>query len=100
MEKCYKIKTTQIEYYVSAEDIDLPDPFESYGRVDLEEYSEEEIEDMIDEVKMCLPQTLILEVECEPEDLEDCIEDAISDETGWLVEYFSYEILEEEIKND
>ena len=54
------------------------------------------IEDMIDEVKMSLPQTLILEIECEPEDLEDCITDAISDETGWLVEYFSYEILEEE----
>ena len=95
MEKCYKIKTTQIEYCVSAGDIDLPDPFESYGRVDLDEYTDEEIEAMIEEVKASLPQTLILEVECEEEDLEDCITDAISDETGWLVEYFSYEILEE-----
>jgi hypothetical protein len=94
-DKHYKVRTTYIDYYITKEDIDLPDPFESYGRMDIEEYSEEEIEDMIEETRSGLPQELELEITCEPEDLEDMIVDAISEEVGWLVNYFEYVIIEE-----
>ena len=42
-----------------------------------------------------LPQELDLEIACEPEDLEDQIADAISEETGWLNSSFTYEIVRE-----
>lgn len=71
-----------IDYYVTEEDVD----------------NESEIE----EIKAKLPQDLYFSFEEYFEDdseLEERIADAISDETGWLVETFDYELLSEEEYN-
>ena len=95
MEKYYKVKTTSIDYCVEDEDVceDIcNDP-------EIEEDSEEfydAIEAKIEEIKNSLPQELILEFyDCEREDLDDIVCDAISEETGWLVNSFTYDIIEE-----
>jgi len=83
----FKVKTTEIDYCVEDEDVidyvDDPD-------------DDEEIENKIDEIKNGLPQELELEIECDPEDLEDMVCDAISEETGWLVNSFSFDIISQE----
>lgn len=94
-DKHYKVRTTYIDYYVTKEDIDLPDPFDSYGRMDVEEYSDEEIENMIEEIRDGLPQELEFELDCQEDELDDFICDCISDETGWFINYFEYVIIEE-----
>lgn len=91
-EKLYKIKTTQIEYCVEADDLWFLD--------EVEDFTDEDFDREIKRIKSELPQELELEITCEPEDLEDCIADAISEEVGWLVEYFSYEILAEELTEE
>lgn len=81
----YTIRAYNIDYYVGAEDID-----EGYDIPD------EEIEMRIEQIKSQLESELILEVEATEEDLEWVIADAISEETGWLIEGFSYEVLSKE----
>lgn len=94
-DKHYKVRTTYIDYDISEEDVELPDPFESYGRMDIEEYSSEEIEDMIDELKNSLPQVLEFEVDCQEDELDEIISDLVSDETGYLINEVDYNVLEE-----
>lgn len=88
----YKIKVTAVDYYVSDEDV-----CESVCEdVTIEEDSEEfydVINAKIKEVKESLPQTMELEIECEPEDLDDMVCDAVSEETGWLNNSVTYEII-------
>ena len=90
MEYNYKIKVTSVDYYVDWEDIDsnyeVPEDLDDE---DLEEWYEIKI----DEIKHSLPQELELEIEAEPEDLEDIIADTVSEETGWLNNSFTYEII-------
>jgi len=93
MEKLYKIKVTFVDYCIDWEDIDSNfDVPEDMDDEDLEEWYEIKI----DEIKQSLPQELELEIECEEEDLEDLIADTISEETGWLNNSFTYEIISEE----
>ncbi len=96
MEYLYKIKVTSVDYCVDWEDIELKPEAEELDDEDLEEWYEIQI----DLVKQSLPQELDLEIEAEPEDLEDIIADAISEETGWLNNSFTYEIIsKKEIKD-
>ena len=81
----YRVRVFDINYYVSVEDID-----EEY------EMSDEEIKIRIKQIKSQIEQDFILEIETTEEDLEDDIAEAIAEETGWLVEDFSYEILSKE----
>jgi len=90
MEKYFRVKTTSIDYCVEYEDI-----FEGYWPED-QEWTDEQFEEKIDEIKASLPQELDLEFyDCEREDLDDLVCDAISDATGWLVNSFDYDIVEE-----
>ena len=92
MEKLYKLKTTSIDYCVETEDLWFLD--------NVEDLTDEDFDREIKRIKGELPQELELEITCEPEDLEDCIADAISEEIGWLVESFSYEIVAEELAEE
>ena len=92
----YKIKVTSVDYCVEEEDVCE----KVCEDVTIEEDSEEfydAIHEEIGRVKTSLPQTLDLEIECEPEDLDSQIADAISEETGWLNNCFTYDILEDDL---
>ena len=58
---------------------------------------DEDVADKIKEIKSGLPQELVLVVTCDcaPEYVEDEIADAISEETGWLINSFTYNIISE-----
>ena len=95
MVKYFRVKTTHIDYCVEEEDV----CDEIANDLEIEEDSEEyydAIHNEIKRIKETLPQELILEIECEEEDLDDMVCDAISEETGWLVNGFSYDIISEE----
>lgn len=83
----FKIKAFDIEYSITAEDLFIPDGLT---------YEEEEvwIEKTIKQIRAELPKQLELEIECEEEDLEDELVDAISEETGWLIEGCNYDVIE------
>ena len=83
MLKEYDIKVTSVDYSVTEEDLidDIID--------------EEDYVNKIKEIKSELPQVLYLTITCEPEDLEDEIAEAISAETGWLNNSFTYDIISE-----
>ena len=80
----YKILVTSIGYEIDAEDLGFS----------LQDYQEgyDEVEQEIEKFKSTLPQSLEVELDCEGQDLEDCILNAISDETGYLVNSFTYKI--------
>lgn len=76
IEKTVKVKAYDIEYSIEEEDYDSPD-----------EYTQ---------VVNALPSELVLEIRVEPDDdLEELIADEITYKTNWLVEHFSFMILEE-----
>ena len=76
IEKTVKVKAYDIEYSIEEEDYDSPD-----------EYTQ---------IINSLPSELVLEVRVEPDnDLEELIADEITYKTNWLVEHFSFMILEE-----
>ena len=77
--KTFKVRVYDIDYCLEDEE-------------DSEEYYEA-INKRIAQIKSELPQDMIFTIECEKEDLEDMACDAISEETGWLVNSFSYDIL-------
>lgn len=82
MTKLYKLLATNIDYCVEEEDV-----------IDLVDSDDEiEIENKINEIKSSLPQALEIECECESDELDDEIADAISNKTGWLINSFDYEI--------
>ena len=85
MLKEYKVKVNSVDYYVTEEDI-------------IDYVSDDEnIADKIKEIKSDLPQELVLVItcDCEPEYVGDEIADAISEETGWLINSFTYDIISE-----
>ena len=76
IEKTVKVKAYDIEYSIEEEDYDS-----------LDEYTQ---------VVNALPSELVLEIRVEPDDdLEELIADEITYKTNWLVEHFSFMILEE-----
>lgn len=94
MSAYFKVKTTNIDYYITYEDINF-DPWDSCFNTDDDmEEVERKADEEIAKIKDNLPQELELEIECDPEDLDDMVCDAISEETGWLVNSFDYEIVE------
>jgi len=95
MVKYYRIRTTSIDYCVEDEDVCEDICLDPEIEEDSEEFYDA-IEAEIVRVKNSLPQTLELEIECEPEDLDDEVCEAVSEETGWLVNGLSYDIIEEE----
>ena len=95
MLKEYKIKVTSVDYDVTYDDIDynLLNAFFNAG--DTVEEVEKQADEEIERIKSELPQELHLIITCEPEDLDDEIADAISEETGWLNNSFTYDIVSE-----
>ena len=95
MLKEYKIKVTSVDYNVTYDDIDynLLNAFFNAG--DTVEEVEKQADAEIERIKSELPQELHLIITCEPEDLDDEIADAISEETGWLNNSFTYDIASE-----
>ena len=83
MLKEYDIKVTSVDYSVTEEDL-IDDVID-----------EEDYINKIKEIKSELPQVMYLTITCEPEDLEDEIAEAISAETGWLNNSFTYHIISE-----
>jgi hypothetical protein len=76
IEKTVKVKAYDIEYSIEEEDYNSTD-----------EYTQ---------IVNALPSELVLEIVVEPEDdLEELIADEITYKTNWLVEHFSFIILEE-----
>jgi hypothetical protein len=76
IEKTVKVKAYDIEYSIEEEDYNSPD-----------EYTQ---------IVNALPSELVLEIVVEPDDdLEELIADEITYKTNWLVEHFSFIILEE-----
>ena len=83
----YTVKVTSVDYCVEEEDVEM-------NGIDIDGMLYEDIEKEIDKIKDSLPQELELEVECDREDLDDMVCDAITEETGWLINSFDYKILE------
>ena len=92
--KYYKVKTTSIDYCIEPEDVCEEVDNDPTIEPDSEEYYDT-INDIIEEIRAELPQELVLEIECDPKNLDDMVGEAISEETFWLVNYFEYDILEE-----
>lgn len=87
----FTVKCHDIDYDVGWEDV------ESNYEVptDLDEDDLDEWYDLkVDEIKASLPKEVILTVEATEEDLEDVIVDALSEETGWLIDSYKYDIIE------
>lgn len=82
--KYYKVKTTKIDYCVEEEDVCDEIANDPEIEEDSEEYYDV-IHNEINWIKETLPQVLVLEIECDSEDLDDMVGDAISEETGWLI---------------
>lgn len=99
--KEYQIKVTSVDYSVTYEDIEF-DPYDTAFEDDATiEANEKKADQMIADIKASLPQELDLEITCEPEDLESEIAEAISNETNWLNNSFTYNIVSErEIDDD
>lgn len=92
--KVYRVKVTSIDYCIEEEDV-MEDICEDAS---IEEDSEEfydAIHAKIEEIRNSLPQTMELEIECEPDELDYLVCDEVSEETGWLNYSVTYEILEE-----
>ena len=89
----YKVKVTEVNYCVTYEDVCWQFDNDASIEEDSDEYYDA-IRKEIEKIEASLPQTLELEVECEPEDLDDVVCDAISEETGWLINSFKYDVVE------
>lgn len=84
----FKVHVFEIDYDITAEDLidyDLP-----------ENADEEIIQTQIDQLKAGLPQDLVVEIDAEEgDDLSYLVCEAISNETGWCVNWFAGEEVEE-----
>jgi len=76
----YRIRTTRIDYCIEDEDV-------------CEYVPEDQIEAEIERIKSSLPQHMVFTIECDKDDLDDMVCDAIGNETGWLINSFDYEQL-------
>jgi len=85
-EEEFEVKVHDIDYCIEEEDL-IDNDF------DVDEMSEDEIEAAIQKIVATLPKELVLTVECTEDALEDVLVDTISEETGWLINNFQYEII-------
>jgi len=95
----FKVRTTDIDYNVINDDV-----YEKVCEDASIEEDSDEFYDAIEKARVELekeldfdPKMQNLEFEfydCEKEDLDDLVCDAISSETGWLINGFKYEIIE------
>lgn len=90
----FRVKTTSIDYAIEEEDIMDEVILDPAIEEDSDEYYAA-LHRKVEEIKSSLPQELSLEVYCTPELLDEYVADAISQETGWLINDCSYEIIEE-----
>ena len=93
LHQTWHIKTVSIDYCIEDQDI----CWQFDNQADLEEDSEEyydAIHKEIEKIKASLPQEIELEIECSADELDDFVVDAISEETGWLVNSFEYKVLD------
>ena len=89
--RLYKVKVTSVDYCVEPEDICWQFDNDAGLDEDSDEYYDAILKE-VERVKASLPQNLELDIECDPEDLDDIVCDTISEETGWLINSFSYEL--------
>ena len=89
----FKVKTTKIDYCIEDEDVCWQFDNDPTIEEDSEEYYEA-IHAEIKRLKETLPQEIVLEIECEEEDLSFEVCDAVSEQTGWLTNSVEFEILE------
>jgi len=95
MEKTYKVRAYNIDYCV--EDEDVCSEFDNDPEIeeDSEEYYDA-INARIAQIKSELPRDMTFSIKCEEGDtdeLEELLTDAISNETGWLIVGYDYDIL-------
>ena len=97
-DKHYKVHTIYIDYHITREDVE-DTVLDSLDEDERESMSEDELDEMIEQAledtRHELPQELDFELDCQEDELEDIICDLISDETGWFINYFNYQILDE-----
>jgi endo-alpha-1,4-polygalactosaminidase (GH114 family) len=91
MEK-FKVKTRYIDYCVEEEDVCSEFDNDASIEEDSEEYYQA-INDKIKEIKDNLPQHMLINVECDKEDLDEMVCDEITNRTGWLIYGFDYDII-------
>ena len=85
----FKVKCYDIDYCVEEEDVE-----ELAEDNDIDIYDEEAMEQLIQDVKNELPKEVILNIDCEEDELDDdLIVDELTDETGWLINSYSYDII-------
>lgn len=86
----FKVKCHDIDYCVGWEDVennfDVPEDLN-------DEQLDDWFEEKIDQIKSTLPEEVTLTVEATEEDLEDVVVDALSEETGWLINSYEYDII-------
>ena len=92
MEK-FKVKTRYIDYCVEEEDVCSEFDNDASIEEDSEEYYQA-INDKIREIKDNLPQHMLINVECDKEDLDEMVCDEITNRTGWLIYGFDYDIID------
>ena len=85
----FKVKCYDIDYCVEEEDVE-----ELAEENDIDIYDDEAMEQLIESVKEDLPKEVILNIDCEEDELDDdLIVDELTDETGWLINSYSYDII-------
>ena len=85
----FKVKCYDIDYCVEEEDVE-----ELAEENDIDIYDDEAMEQLIQDVKEDLPKEVILNIDCEEDELDDdLIVDELTDETGWLINSYSYDII-------
>ena len=95
MEKTYKVRAYNIDYCVEDEDVCSEFDNDASIEEDSEEYYDA-IHKRIAQIKSELPQDMLIEVKCEEGDtdeLEELVTDTITNETGWLIVGYDYDIL-------
>lgn len=85
----YLIKN--IKYSIENEDISAYLEERDSSNLEPHDYSEEEWEEARKEIQDSLPQSFIVEIDPDYDDLEEALNNAISDETGWCIETYEAE---------
>lgn len=89
----FKVKCYDIDYCIEEEDVCDEIADDASIEEDSEEYYEA-IHNKIKEIEDRLPKEVILDIDCEEDELDDdLIADELSDETGWLTNSFEYDII-------
>lgn len=88
VEQDYVVEASNIKYDITTEDVLYE--FEKDG---IDDPSPEEIERKLIELEQSAPESVILSFTCNPDDLDDMINDELSDELGMMIKNFKYKII-------